>query len=485
MCGIFGMCAQRNVAPTLVDGLGRLEYRGYDSCGVVVLSDDGSLSMRKGAGEVARVAADERFAELHGNSGIAHTRWATHGRVSRQNSHPHFSPSGEVAIVHNGIIDNYEELRRHLEAKGHDFKSQTDSEVVAHLIQVELAAAPSVEEAIVRALAQLDGTYALGVICTRTPGVLYAARSESPLILGIGDDFRCFASDPLAFSPLSSEVVFLEDGEMVIVDAEGYRIRRLDSSKEIRRPSVRIELDADAVDLGAHPDYMSKEIAENSVVTRTALDIPGEKIDAIVDAIRATTTTYLTGMGTAYYVALMAQYIFSRYGGRFLPVVTADELPYLVKFSPSDHIIAVSQSGETYDTLRALRLAHRAGATTSAVLNVPTSSMAREVDRHIHQQAGPEICVLSTKATISQLVILTRVALRLGEREGTLAPEVVQSCQDELRRLPALFDRLWGRSHDPVKDLARRFSVIRNWFFLGRGIYYGLAMEGALKFKEV
>lgn len=485
MCGIFGITSQCDVAPTLVEGLERLEYRGYDSCGIAVLGEDSQLALRKGAGEVAIVKKEERFHELSGHSGLGHTRWATHGRVSGVNAHPHFSGDQKIAIVHNGILENHESLRRELEGKGCTFLSETDSEVIAHLIETEYAAKQDFEAAILATIGRLEGTYAMGVISSHCPGTLYAARQESPLILGIGPDFRCFASDPLAFSELSSEVVYLEDGELACIEPAGYRIHRIAEQVDIQRASIKLQLDSGRVDLGDHPDYMSKEIAENSVVTRTALEISEEDIESFVDAIENNSTTYLTGMGTAYYVVLMAQYAFARFGGKFLPVVTADELPYLVHFSDSDHIIAVSQSGETYDTLRALRLAKQAGATTSAVLNVPSSSMAREVDRCIDQKAGPEICVLSTKATISQLVILFRVALRLGERTGFLSEADVVSAREELRRLPALFERSWERPHDHVRELARRFSVIRNWFFLGRGIYYGLAMEGALKFKEV
>ena len=484
MCGIFGITSNQNISSTLVDGLQRLEYRGYDSCGVAVY-DGETLTCRKGAGEVAVVRREERFEELSGTSGLGHTRWATHGRVSRVNSHPHLDSFQEVAIVHNGIIENHEEIRQGLIAAGHSFLSETDSEVVAHLIEAEIKKGLAVEEAILGAVRQLHGTFGIGVITMHSPGVMYAVRRESPLILGIGDGFHCFASDPLAFSEMTDEVVYMQDGEMVIIDKDSYRIRSVEDGSKIERESTILKLDGTRADHTGFPDFMSKEIQENGTVTRTALSIPDETIDSVVKAFQENDRNYLTGMGTAFYVALMGQYLFARYAGRFFPAVSADELPYVVRFQKGHHVLAVSQSGETYDTLKALRDAQSKGASTSAVLNVPSSSMARETDRFIDQQAGSEICVLSTKCTLSQLVILARVALRLGELDGFLPAEKVAERQKELQMLPELLDQVWNRPHDKIRDLARRLAVIRNWFFLGRRLYCGLAMEAALKFKEV
>ncbi|MFQ5655094.1 MAG: glutamine--fructose-6-phosphate transaminase (isomerizing), partial [Planctomycetota bacterium] len=392
---------------------------------------------------------------------------------------------GEVAIVHNGILENHEALRHEMEARGHTFLSETDSEVFAHLVEEHLKDTPDLEEAILNAARQLHGTFAFGIISSRSPGVVYALRRESPLIVGLGEDFNCFASDPLAFSSMTNRVVYLEDGELAVVERDGYRIRAIGDGGAIEREGVTLELDGRVVERGSFPDYMSKEIHENGNVARSALAIGQDEIDAVVEATRAAHTTILTGIGTSYYVAVMAQYTFARLTGRFLPALSSDELPYLANFAPGEHIIAISQSGETYDTLKALREAKRNGAVTSAILNVPTSSMAREVNHFIDQQAGPEICVLSTKSTISQLTILMRVALRLAEVEGSLAEAEIARARADLERLPELLDQVWSHSHVNLRDLARRFSVIRNWFFIGRGIYHGLALEAALKFKEV
>ncbi|MCA8960685.1 MAG: glutamine--fructose-6-phosphate transaminase (isomerizing) [Planctomycetes bacterium] len=484
MCGIFGITAHRDIAPFLVDGLSRLEYRGYDSCGIAVYDGDG-LEIRKGAGEVAVVRREEKFDELHGETALGHTRWATHGRVSRVNAHPHPDTYGEIAIVHNGILENHAALRTELERGGHSFVSETDSEVIVHLIESEVRRGVALEAAILATIRRLQGTFGLGVISSKEPGVLYAARKESPLIVGVGDDFHCFASDPLAFSAETHRVIYLEDGELVRVDPESVRIVDVTTGSVIHRTPVELHLQSRDTQHDGFADYMSKEIHENAAVARIALATPIEELDPIVDEILESRLSYLTGIGTSYYVAVMAQYAFNQVAGCFLPALSSDELPYLVSFADGDHIIAISQSGETYDTLKALRQAMRDGARTSAVLNVPTSSMAREVHHAIDQKAGPEICVLSTNSTISQLVILFRVALRLGERNGHLSAAEVQSYQGELERLPDQFDRAWGTSHEALRDLARRHSVIRNWFFLGRSIYHGLALEAALKFKEV
>ncbi len=485
MCGIFGISGSQDVAPTLIAGLARLEYRGYDSCGLAVLGSDGQLSLKKGAGEVAIVQREERFEDLSGTSGLGHTRWATHGRVSRVNAHPHFDSYRELAIVHNGILENYEEIRRELIAKGHAFLSETDSEVIAHLIEEELRGGAEFDDAVLATGRRLRGTFAIGVISARHPGTLVALRQESPLLIGVGKGITCFASDPIAFNELTDRVVYLEDGELVVIDAEGYRIRALADGSPVDRDGVVLDLSDRSADHTGFPDFMSKEIQENAAVVRTALQIPDHEIDGLVDEFQRAPHSLLTGIGTSFYVAVMAQYVFARLAGRFIPAVSSDELPYLACFQGGDHVLAISQSGETYDTLRALRRAKKAGARTTAILNIPTSSMARETDHWVDQRAGAEICVLSTKSTMSQLAILHRVAITLGERTGHLDADAAMAARSELELLPDRLDSSWSHRHDTLRDLARRFSVIRNWFFLGRGIYHGLALEAALKFKEV
>ena len=485
MCGIFGISSRHDVTPTLLEALEKLEYRGYDSCGLSVAGEDGQLQIRKGAGPVQRVAAEERFSELGGHWGLGHVRWATHGRVSRLNAHPLIDSYGDIAIVHNGILQRYESLRSELESAGHTFLSETDSEVIAHLIEKNLKDGLKVEEAILECARRLQGTYAIGVMSRQEPGVLYALRNESPLLIGVGKDFHCFSSDPLTLGGLTDQVIWLEDGEMARIDRDSCRLLSIADASVIQRDPETVSIAARAVELNGHPDFMSKEISENGEVVRTALSINQEKIDSIVDAILQSERTVLTGVGTSYYVALMGQYMISDLADEFTPAMSSDEMPHMVPLGDSDHVLAISQSGETYDTLRALRLSRSRGANLSAILNVDSSSMAREVDQYLDQGAGPEICVLSTKSTISQLTLMLRIAVRLGERKGVLSgPRLEEICED-MAALPDRLDGIAKSDHALIRDLARRHSVMRNWFFLGRGIQHGLALEAALKFKEV
>ncbi len=485
MCGIFGISANRNVTPLLIDALEKLEYRGYDSCGLTVGGEDGHLQIRKGAGPVQRVASEERFAEISGNWGLGHVRWATHGRVSRLNSHPLVDSYGDIAIVHNGILQGYEALRQELIAEGHTFLSETDSEVIAHLIERAIKQGSTVEEAILICAQKLQGTYAIGVMTKQEPGTLYALRKESPLLIGVGDDFHCFSSDPLTLGGITEKVIWLEDGEMARVDQKSCTLRNISDGSTFQRKPETISIAERAVDLAGYPDFMSKEIAENGKVVQTAIELPDDQIDDIVTAMEKSQRTVLTGVGTSFYVALMGQYMISELADEFTPAMSSDEMPHMVPLRDSDHVLAISQSGETYDTLRALRLSRSRGANLSAILNVESSSMAREVDQYIDQGAGPEICVLSTKSTISQLALMLRIAVRLGERKGVLDGERLAAIREDMAALPARLDAIAEGDHGQIRDLARRHSVMRNWFFLGRGIQHGLALEAALKFKEV
>ncbi len=485
MCGIFGIASVTDISKTLVEALEKLEYRGYDSCGLSISQPTGDFEVRKGAGPVQRVSAEERFHELEGNSGLGHVRWATHGRVSRINAHPLLDSYGEISIVHNGILQSYEKIREDLTQKGHTFLSETDSEVIAHLIERGLKEGLSVQESILHTANQLEGTYAIGVMTSKEPGVLYALRQESPLIIGISDDFTCFSSDPLALGGLTDQVIWLQDGEMARIDHGSCSLFKINDSQSFQRSPETISIEARAVDLDGHPDFMTKEISENGAVVRAALDIDDSKIDAVVDVIINSERTILTGVGTSYYVALMGQYMISDLAGEFTPAMSSDEMPHMVPLRKGDHVLAISQSGETYDTLRALRLAKENGVNLSAILNVDSSSMAREVDQVIHQNAGPEICVLSTKSTISQLALVLRLAIRLAERKETKSAAEITQLRQDLLELPSKLDSIATGDHDSIRDLARHHSVMRNWFFLGRGIQHGLALESALKFKEV
>lgn len=485
MCGIFGIASSHEISAILLKSLERLEYRGYDSCGLSIIDDTGALQVRKGAGPVKRVADEEKFSLASGNTGLGHVRWATHGRVSRLNAHPLTDSYGDIAIVHNGILQDYQPIRDQLIGEGHTFLSETDSEVIAHLIEKGIRDGLSLEDSILHCARQLSGTFAIGVVSSQQPDVLYALRQESPLLVGIGSDFHCFSSDPLALAGLTDRVLWLEDGEMVRIDRNSCQIRTITDGKLVERAPETISISERAADLEGHTDFMSKEISENGQVVRTALAIPEADIDQMVQAIDGSERTVLTGVGTSYYVALMGQYMMSGLANEFLPAMSSDEMPHMVSLRKGDHVLSISQSGETYDTLRALRISRQRGATLSSILNVTASSMAREVDHFIDQGAGPEICVLSTKSTVSQLVILLRIAIRLAQLKGQQSAEQISTLEQDLSALPDRLDAIFTGDHSQIRDLARHHSVMRNWFFLGRGIHHGLALEAALKFKEV
>ena len=485
MCGIFGITSSHEICATLLRSLERLEYRGYDSCGLSYVDTSGALQVRKGAGPVQQVTDAENFSDATGRTGLCHVRWATHGRVSRQNAHPLSDSHGDIAIFHNGILQGYERMRDQLTEEGHTFLSETDSEVIAHQIEKGVCEGLSLEDSILHCGRHLRGTFAIGVTSSKQPEVLYGLRNDSPLVVGIGDDFHCFSSDPLAFAGLTDQVLWLEDGEMVRIDPGSCQIRRIADGEVIEREPETISIPQRVAELDGHPDFMSKEIAENGDVTRTALAVPDEAIEAVVEAIRSSERTVLTGVGTSYYVAMMGQYMMSGLAHEFLPAMSSDEMPHMVSLRDGDHVLAISQSGETYDTLRALRSSRQRGATLSAILNVPSSSMAREVDHTIDQGAGPEICVLSTKSTVSQLILLMRIAIGLAEANGSIDSSEKEQIEADLAALPGRLDGIFHGDHSQIGNLARRHSMVRNWFFLGRGIQHPLALEAALKFKEV
>ncbi|MEE8291299.1 MAG: glutamine--fructose-6-phosphate transaminase (isomerizing) [Candidatus Tectomicrobia bacterium] len=485
MCGITGVIAERNICPQLFEGMQHLEYRGYDSAGMAVLSANG-LEVRKDAGKLAEVDRRQGLSAMRGQAGIAHTRWATHGIVNQLNSHPHVSTDQRFAIVHNGIIENYVTLRQELQDQGYTFRSDTDSEVIVHLIASLHAHGASVEEALVTATRRLQGAFAFAMLTSYAPDRLLCARCESPLVLGIGDGALFLASDVNAFAKYTRQAVFLNDGEYALLQPRSYTIKSLATMAELPRQPVPIQWDGgQGADKGPYPHFMLKEIHQGAECVETALTLPQADIEAFARRIATSPRVFLTGVGTAYYVALLAQYSFATLADRYLPVISADELPMLAQIGPEDLTLAVSQSGETYDTLKALRYAKAQGGRTAAVVNAPGSSMVREVDHALLQGAGPEICVLSTKSTISQVTILLRVALELARQHGRLSPTQYAAHREELADLPTTLRYLYTDLVSEVRRLSQRYCHIPNWFFIGRGIYSAVALESALKFKEV
>lgn len=484
MCGIIGVIGKEEVAPLLVQGLARLEYRGYDSCGLATLNS-GGIEVRKDIGPVEDVASRHGFAFAHGGLGIAHTRWATHGGVSRENSHPHLSCDENFAVVHNGIISNHEFLRNELQERGHRFSSQTDTEVIAHVLEERYQAGVSVEQAFVQALRCLVGTFAVAMISVHDRKKLFCARIKSPLILGIAPDNHFVGSDVNAFLSYTRRAVVLEDGEYAVLSREGYCVRGLADGEERKKEILEIEWSPAASDKAGHRHYMEKEIWEQPDVIRRALEVPQNKIIALAHFMREAGRNILVGVGTTYYVALFGQYLLAALAGEFAPALSSDESAELALIDRRTFLLAVSQSGETFDTLQTIRQAKAAGARTAAIVNVPGSSMIREAAAVIQQNSGPEICVISTKAAMAQMVLLIRLAVELGYLKKHCRAKEEFKILKELAELPKLVEIALRSGQAHIRELALRYRQRHNWFFLGRGPYMPIALESALKMKEV
>jgi glucosamine--fructose-6-phosphate aminotransferase (isomerizing) len=471
---------RRPVSDALLESIRNLEYRGYDSCGVALVDRDG-LTVRKDVGTVDEVDRRVALSELAGTVGIAHTRWATHGAVTRANAHPHTSCGGDFAIVHNGIVANYRHLREELLAEGHELRSSTDTETIVHLIEKYYRSLGSLEAAFCKALGRLEGSYAVAMVSVHEPDRIYCARFESPLLIGRGAEATYLGSDVNAFLGFSRSVIALEDGQYAVLRPGQASVK--DIATRTVQPVRPLEVDwnVESAQKGGHPHFMIKEIHEQPATVIRAMEVDPAAIHDLAALIHEHRRVYLVGVGTTYYVAQMAQYYFSALAGTFIPVVSSDEFRSLAHVDADTLVIAISQSGETYDTLDAIRFARERGARTAAVTNVMGSSLARLVDHPIIQGSGPEICVVSTKAALGQIVVLLRAAAALGARRGDPDDAVVR----DLRMLPDAIQQLIDDRAAEIAALAAKHCHTGNWLFLGRGIYYPVALESALKMKEV
>jgi len=410
MCGIAGVVSFHPIADRLYEGVRHLEYRGYDSCGIAFLEDH-RIAIRKDIGTVDDVDSKEQIRQVAAQVGIAHTRWATHGKVTRENAHPHQSCQGDFAIVHNGIIANHKALREGLARAGHRFHSETDTEIIAHLIEQCFSECGDPERALVNALKALQGSYALAMITTHDPERIYCARNESPLIIGLGTESNYVGSDFNAFIDYTKNTVILEDGEYGMVARDSYSVKSLRSGEVLEKSITVVPWDAELSRKGGYPHYMLKEIHEQPQAVRTALCIDAAEIAAVADMMMEARRLYLVGVGTTYYVALLGQYLLASVADMDVAAISSDEFRHLDKSDARSAVLAISQSGETYDTLMSLRHAKERGAATAAIVNVVGSSIARMVDRVILQGSGPEVCVVSTKAALVQMVVLARLAI--------------------------------------------------------------------------
>jgi len=491
MCGIVGAVAKRQVSKILVEGLRRLEYRGYDSAGVAIINESGAIESEKKPGKVAVLADELQSHPLNGHTGIAHTRWATHGQPSEVNAHPHLS-SGKLALVHNGIIENHEELRAELTDQGYEFVSQTDTETIVHLIHREMQKGLSLLEAVKASISQLVGAFGLAVISNDEPDRIICARSGSPLVIGLGLGENFLASDQLALRQVTDRFVYLEEGDIAEITTESFTIWDCDN-KAVEREELRMTDQAEVADKGHYRHYMLKEIFEQPKVIKRTLQgrLGQDKVlenafgVGAAEIFKKSKEVQIVACGTSYHSGLVAKYWIEEHAGIPCHVEIASEFRYRkMVVSPDTLFVTISQSGETADTLAALRLAKKLGYVASlAICNVAQSSLVRESDLVIMTEAGPEIGVASTKAFTTQLTALLMLMITLG-RERSLGAETEKEMVEALHQLPGLVEEVLTLDEE-IKQKAESFSEKKHALFLGRGIQYPVAMEGALKLKEI
>lgn len=487
MCGIVGILGKSDVAPRLFEGLKRLEYRGYDSAGIATLVD-GKIERRRAQGKLANLAAKLAADPLPGSIGIAHTRWATHGAPTEDNAHPHIV--GEVTVVHNGIIENFKPLRDELLAEGREFKSQTDTEVVAHMIDRERQGGKSPREAVAAVLPRLHGAFALAVMFASEPDLLIAARLGAPLTVGYGDGENYLGSDAHALAGLTQRIAYLDEGDWAVLTRESIEVFDRDNAP-VTREIVASGVSPAAIEKGNHAHFMLKEIYEQPVVVAQTLRSyirPVEQMVAMPQMdfdLGAIERVVIIACGTASYVGMIGKYWIEQFARLPVEVDVASEYRYRDPVLPPNTLgVVVSQSGETADTLAALRHMKANGVTTAGIINVPTSSMAREVDLLLSTHAGPEIGVASTKAFTCQLAVMAALAVNLARAKGKLDPAQEQAIVRDLIEAPAAINAALAHDDD-IRAMAGTIASARDVLYLGRGPDFPLALEGALKLKEI
>jgi len=491
MCGIIGYIGKKDASTILLDGLKRLEYRGYDSAGLVVGKKFDRLRVE---GRVGGLADKLKKHPLDGTFGIAHTRWATHGWPSEENAHPHTDHTETVYVVHNGIIENYKVLKRALESEGHVFSSSTDTEVLAHLVKKFLDDSSSLEEAVKKSLRRVRGAYALLVMSKTEPGTIVAARQSSPLRLGVGDNEFIIASDPSAIVRHTRQLITLEDGEIAVINEEGFNISELNGNSSIGKQVEEIDWDIAEAEREGHAHFMLKEIFEqpralNDSIRGRLLKDEGKAVlgglKTVEDKLRKIKRLHIIACGTAYYAGMIGEYLLEEYAGVPVEICIASEFRYRkpILNPEEDAVLVISQSGETADTLAGVKEAKEKGVLTLAIVNVTGSTIARETDAGVYNHVGPEIGVASTKVFTSQLALLTLLTLYLG-RQRDMSLVMGKRIVQELHALPEKIEKILEQS-DKIKDIANKYRDIKDIYYLGRKYNYPSALEGAMKIKEI
>jgi glucosamine--fructose-6-phosphate aminotransferase (isomerizing) len=489
MCGIFGcILKEGNAAPLIHAALKRLEYRGYDSVGEVTLYD-GKLYMKKDQGKIDDVHKVLNLDNLPGSLGIGHTRWATHGAPLQVNAHPHTDCSGQIAVVHNGIIENFSELKQELENKGHVFKSRTDTEVIPHLIEETLKSNPSLNlaDAVLDATKKLDGSYAIAVISANEPDRIVCARKESPLVIGVNDGAVYFASDIPAFLPLTNKAIIVDDGELVVLSSQGVEIKKIADGKPVTREPQVISWTPEMAVKQGYPHFMIKEIHEQAECLRNTLRAQEHYADLMATFLDRAREVYLVACGTSYHACLAASYMFSKLA--FLPTYPVIASEFVEQHGKSVNIdstiLAVSQSGETADTLAAVNASRQRAATILGLTNTIGSTLTRVARVYIGQQSGPEIGVAATKTFTSQLSVLAQLALRLAKKRGKVSQDEMDYLAERLCKLPETVETIIDTQEEKMKQIAEKYKGKKTFFFLGRGISTATAFEGRLKLMEI
>jgi len=489
MCGIFGCILKEGSASPLIHAsLKKLEYRGYDSVGIATLNK-GKLQLKKDQGKIDDVHHLLNLDDMKGKIGIGHTRWATHGAPLKVNSHPHLDCSGKIAVVHNGIIENYVELKLELENNGHTFVSKTDTEIIPHLIEDILLKNPqnNLADAVLEAVKRLEGSYALAVISELEPDKIICARNESPLVLGINENGYYLASDIPAFLPITNRAIIVNDGEFIILSSKGYEIKKIADSSTINRSPKTIDWTPEMAVKKGYPHFMIKEIIEQPSTLRSTLRIQDHYLDLISTFLDRAKDVFLVACGTSYHACLAASYMFSKLA--FLPTypVYASEFTeqHGKSVSIDSTILAVSQSGETADTLSSVTCAKQRASTILGLTNVIGSTLTRVSRVYIGQQSGPEIGVAATKTFTSELSVLAQLALRLSKKRGKISQDEMDHLSKKLEEIPETVETIIQTQAEKVKQIAKKYNYAKTFFFLGRGISSATAYEGRLKLMEV
>jgi glucosamine--fructose-6-phosphate aminotransferase (isomerizing) len=487
MCGIFG-CILKNseVAPVIHAALKRLEYRGYDSVGEATVNE-GRVHIKKDAGKIDQVHAILNLDDLPGRVGVGHTRWATHGAPYRVNAHPHMDCNEEVAVVHNGIIENFAELKMELENRGHVFRSKTDTEVISHLIEEKMREGLSLADAVREAANRLDGSYAIAVISAKEPDKLVCARRESPLVLGVSETGVCCASDIPAFLPLTNKAVIIENGELVVLSDKGYEIRRLNDWSLVSREPETIDWNPKMAEKQGYPHYMLKEIHEQPLTLRNTLRLQDQYLELMTEFLDRAGEVFLVAAGTSYHACLAASYMFSKLAFLATHPIIASEFveQHGRSVNIESTILFVSQSGETADTLAALEQARLRAATILGLTNVIGSTLTRLARVYVCQQSGPEIGVAATKTFTSQLSVLAQLALRLAKKRGKVSHVEIEFLEKKLQQIPDIAEEILNTQGEKMRQLAQKYRDRQCFFYLGRGISSATALEGRLKLMEI